>query len=288
MRFVIVTGMSGAGKSTTLKILEDMGYFCVDNLPVPLINRFAELAFDDKEGSGLDKVALGIDVRSGHALSEIDVILDKLEASGKRVEILYLDASNDVIIKRFKETRRAHPLAIDGRVDEGILLERKQLEFLKNRADYILDTGAMLTRDLRIELEKIFVNNKNYKNLYINIVSFGFKYGIPTDSDLVFDVRFMPNPYYIEKLKHKTGKDEKVRDYVMNSPVSVEFLEKLTDMIKFLIPNYIKEGKNQLVISIGCTGGKHRSVTIARALYEALKDDESYGLKLTHRNIESE
>lgn len=288
MRFVIVTGMSGAGKSTTLKILEDVGYFCVDNLPVPLINRFAELAFDDKEGSGLDKVALGIDVRSGHALSEIDVILDKLEAAGKRAEILYLDASNEVIIKRFKETRRAHPLAIDGRVDEGILLERKQLEFLKKRADYILDTGAMLTRDLRIELEKIFVNNKNYKNLYINIISFGFKYGIPTDSDLVFDVRFMPNPYYIEKLKHKTGNDEKVRDYVMNSPISVEFLEKLTDMIKFLIPNYIKEGKNQLVISIGCTGGKHRSVTIARALYEALKDDESYGLKLTHRNIDSE
>lgn len=288
MRLVIVTGMSGAGKSTALKTLEDLGYFCVDNLPIPLISKVVDMEFDYERDGDIDKVALGVDVRSGHALSEIDVILDRLEASGKKCEILYLDASDDVLIKRFKETRRAHPLALDGRVDEGISLERKQLEFLKKRADYIIETGSMLTRELRQELEKIFVDNKKYRNLYINIVSFGFKYGIPTDSDLVFDVRFMPNPYYIESLKYKTGNDKAVRDYVMDSPVSREFLRRLEEMIKFLIPNYIKEGKNQLVIGIGCTGGKHRSVTVARGLYEALKDDESYGLKLTHRNIDSE
>jgi len=292
MRCLIVTGMSGAGKSICLKILEDLGYFCVDNLPIPLISRFAEMAFEHEkgvnEGDELDNIAIGIDIRSGHVLSELDNILDKLEREGRKCEILYLDASDTVLIRRFKETRRTHPLMIGGRVEQGIPVERKQLEFLKNRANYIIDTSTMLTKELRKELEKIFVENKNFKNLYINVVSFGFKYGIPTDSDLVFDVRFMPNPYYEPELKHKTGNDEEVRKFVMDSPSSVEFLEKLKDMVEFLIPNYIKEGKNQLVISIGCTGGKHRSVTVARALYESLQGDESYGLKLTHRNIESE
>ena len=281
MRFVIVTGMSGAGKSTAMKMLEDFGYFCVDNLPIALIKKFADLSFDSK--GKIDKVALGVDIRSGN-VNDLERVLDEIPQK----EIFFIDAGDETLIKRFKETRRTHPLVSQGRVDEGIALERKELKVLKERADYIVNTDNLLTRDLRSEMEKIFVENKDYKNLFINILSFGFKYGIPVDSDLVFDVRFMPNPYYEEALKHKTGNDKEVQDFVLSSPVSGEFLEKLQDMIRFLIPNYIAEGKHQLVISIGCTGGKHRSVTIANRLYECLKKDEEYGIKITHRDIGKE
>lgn len=281
MRFVIVTGMSGAGKSTAMKMLEDFGYFCVDNLPIALIKKFADLSFDSK--GKIDKVALGVDIRSGN-VNDLERVLDEIPQK----EIFFIDAGDETLIKRFKETRRTHPLVSQGRVDEGIALERKELKVLKERADYIVNTDNLLTRDLRSEMEKIFVENKDYKNLFINILSFGFKYGIPVDSDLVFDVRFMPNPYYEEDLKHKTGNDKEVQDFVLSSPVSEEFLEKLQDMIRFLIPNYIAEGKHQLVISIGCTGGKHRSVTIANRLYECLKKDEEYGIKITHRDIGKE
>lgn len=281
MRFVIVTGMSGAGKSTAMKMLEDFGYFCVDNLPIALIKKFADLSFDSK--GKIDKVALGVDIRSGN-VNDLELVLDEIPQK----EIFFIDAGDETLIKRFKETRRTHPLVSQGRVDEGIALERKELKVLKERADYIVNTDNLLTRDLRSEMEKIFVENKDYKNLFINILSFGFKYGIPVDSDLVFDVRFMPNPYYEEDLKHKTGNDKEVQDFVLSSPVSGEFLEKLQDMIRFLIPNYIAEGKHQLVISIGCTGGKHRSVTIANRLYECLKKDEEYGIKITHRDIGKE
>lgn len=281
MRFVIVTGMSGAGKSTAMKMLEDFGYFCVDNLPIALIKKFADLSFDSK--GKIDKVALGVDIRSGN-VNDLERVLDEIPQK----EIFFIDAGDETLIKRFKETRRTHPLVSQGRVDEGIALERKELKVLKERADYIVNTDNLLTRDLCSEMEKIFVENKDYKNLFINILSFGFKYGIPVDSDLVFDVRFMPNPYYEEDLKHKTGNDKEVQDFVLSSPVSGEFLEKLQDMIRFLIPNYIAEGKHQLVISIGCTGGKHRSVTIANRLYECLKKDEEYGIKITHRDIGKE
>lgn len=285
MRFVIVTGMSGAGKRTAMKILEDSGYFCVDNLPVPLMQKFVDLAFNSM--GDIDKVALGVDIRSGD-LSVVDSIIDFLKVNGKKCEILFLEAGDETLIKRFKETRRAHPLVPEGRVEEGIARERQILAFLKKKADYIMDTDLMLVKELRSELEKIFVDNKKYSNLFINVVSFGFKYGIPTDSDLVFDVRFMPNPFYVDALKRKTGNDTEVNDFVMKSSVSGEFLEKLTDMVKFLIPNYVSEGKNQLVISIGCTGGKHRSVTIANKLYERLKNNGDYGIKITHRDIERE
>ena len=284
MRCVIVTGMSGAGKSTALKMLEDMGYFCVDNLPVPLIPKMADLL--RVPGTEINKAALGVDIRSGQNFRELEKVLEELDASGMRYEILYLESSEDVLIKRYKETRRFHPLSgKDGRVDQGIREERKRLTFLKQRADYLIDTSHMLTRELRAELTKIFVENKEYKNLYISVLSFGFKYGIPADADLVFDVRFLPNPYYIEELRPKSGNDKEVRDYVMENDKAKEFLTKLTDMVEFLIPNYIQEGKTQLVIGIGCTGGKHRSVTLANELYTALKHNENYGIRIEHRAI---
>ena len=284
MRLVIVTGMSGAGKSTALKMLEDARYFCVDNLPVPLIPKMADLLV--VPGTEINKAALGVDIRSGQSFRELEKVLEELDQTGMKYEILYLESSEDVLIKRYKETRRFHPLSgKNGRVDQGIKEERKRLSFLKERADYLIDTSHMLTRELRAELTKIFVQNKEYKNLYISVLSFGFKYGIPADCDLVFDVRFLPNPYYIEELRPMSGNDREVREYVMNNEKAREFLVKLTEMIKFLIPNYIQECKTQLVIGIGCTGGKHRSVTLANELYEALKENENYGIRIEHRDI---
>lgn len=284
MRFVVVTGMSGAGKSTALKMLEDMGYFCVDNLPVPLIPKLAELLA--VPGSEMNKAALGVDIRSGESFRQLEAVMRELDGAKFQYEILYLESSDDVLIKRYKETRRFHPLSGNsGRVDEGIRKEREKLDFLKKKADYLVDTSHMLTRELRKELAKIFVQNKEYKNLYITVLSFGFKYGIPSDADLVFDVRFLPNPYYIEELRPLSGNDRAVRDYVMDNDKAGEFLEKLLDMTEFLIPNYIAEGKTQLVIGIGCTGGKHRSVTLANELYEALEKAENYGIRIEHRDI---
>lgn len=286
MKFIILTGMSGAGKSTALKMMEDIGYFCVDNLPIALIEKFSELA--DLQDAELQKVAVGVDIRSGQSLDELQNVLDRLKQKGERFDILYLDSADEVLVKRYKETRRTHPLAGSERVDKGIQQERKRLEFLRKQASYIVDTSNMLTRELKAELEKIFVNNQDYKNLFVTIVSFGFKYGIPTDCDLVFDVRFLPNPYYVEGLRVKTGNDREIKEYVMQFPEAWQFLRKLEDMVKFLIPNYIVEGKTQLVIGVGCTGGKHRSVTLAGALYERLSDREGYGIKIEHRDIEKD
>ena len=284
MRFVIVTGMSGAGKSTALKMLEDMGYFCVDNLPVPLIPKLAELF--NVSGSEVQKAALGVDIRSGQSFGELERMLQELDAMNMKYEILYLESSDNVLVKRYKETRRFHPLSgSSGRVDEGIKRERERLGFLKKKADYLVDTSQMLTRELRQELNKIFVENKEFKNLYITVLSFGFKYGIPSDADLVFDVRFLPNPYYVDELRPMSGNDPEVRDYVMGNEKAGEFLDKLTDLLEFLIPNYIIEGKTQLVIGIGCTGGKHRSVTLANALFARLSQAESYGIRIEHRDI---
>ncbi|WP_122643730.1 RNase adapter RapZ [Luxibacter massiliensis] len=283
MRFVIVTGMSGAGKSTALKMLEDMGYFCVDNLPIPFMTKFAEM-FSTPDAE-INQVALGIDIRGGQAFEGLDEKLQQIEEMGIPYEILFLDAGDDVLVKRYKETRRQHPLGGTGHIDRGIAKEREKIAFLKMKAAYILDTSKMLTRELRMELEKIFVQGKDFKNLYITVMSFGFKYGIPQDADLVFDVRFLPNPYYIEELRPKTGNDPEVRDYVMDNEKAQEFLNRLTGMIEFLIPNYILEGKNQLVAAIGCTGGKHRSVTLANALYKFLEPKENYGVRIEHRDI---
>ncbi len=286
MRFVIVTGMSGAGKSTALKMLEDMGYFCVDNLPIPLVPKLAELL--RVPNAEVNKIALGLDIRSGGNFSELDTVLRDMDESKLTYEVLFLEALDEVLVKRYKETRRSHPLAGDGRVDRGLALERRELAFIKKKADYIVDTSQMLTRELKIELTKIFVENKEFKSLYVTVLSFGFKYGIPNDADLVFDVRFLPNPYYVEGLKYMSGNDLPVREFVMNNEKSKEFMAKLNDMIHFLIPNYIAEGKNQLVVAIGCTGGKHRSVTLANELFESLKKEDVYGIKIEHRDIEKD
>lgn len=282
MRFVIVTGMSGAGKSSTLKMLEDAGYFCVDNLPVPLISKFTKLIFH--EHVEYDKIAIGVDIRSGQGLSELEPFLEEMKQKQQSYEILYLDASDEVLIKRYKETRRSHPLSGVGRVESGIFEERKKTAFLKERADYILDTSQLLVRELKQQVDKIFVENGKFNNFMITVLSFGFKYGIPSDADLVFDVRFLANPYYVAELKHKTGNEKEVQDFVMQTEAAGQFLDKLEDMLKFLIPHYINEGKNQLVVAIGCTGGKHRSVTLANFITQRLSGLE-YGIKVDHRDI---
>lgn len=280
MRFVIVTGMSGAGKSSVLKMLEDFNYFCVDNLPIPLVKKFARLIIQGKQ----ERVALGIDIRSGQALKELELVLRDIRNMGFSFEILFLDCSTEVLVKRFKETRRLHPLSRGGRIEKGIEMERERLDFLKRQADFIIDTSHLLIRDLRAQISRIYLDDAGFSNFYITMLSFGFKYGIPTDSDLVFDVRFLPNPYYDHELRSLNGNDEKVSSYVMGSEIAVQFLDKLEDMLLFLIPNYIAEGKNQLVISIGCTGGKHRSVTLVNELANRLAKTE-YGLKVEHRDI---
>ena len=286
MRLVIVTGMSGAGKTAALKMLEDMGFYCVDNLPIPLVGKFAELV---QSSSGeVSCAALGIDVRSGDELAQLEGTLNDWNNIQFPYEILFLDASDDVLVKRYKETRRMHPLAESGRVEQGITLERERLGFLKKHADYIIDTSQLLTRELNAAIGDIFLGHQEYENIYLTILSFGFKYGIPSDADLVFDVRFLPNPYYLEELRPKTGNDPEIQQFVMKSPEAGEFLDKLEDMVRFLIPNYIKEGKNRLVIAIGCTGGKHRSVTLTNALYERLKKNQKYGLRVEHRDIDKD
>lgn len=284
MRFVIVTGISGAGKITALKIFEDNGYYCVDNLPIALIENFADLLFS--QTSEKNKVAVGVDIRSGESLDKLSAILNNMKKKEQNYEILFLDCVNSTLVKRFKETRRSHPMGDEDSIENEIDEERKQLAFLREQADYIIDTSNLLVRELRGEIEKIFVMDQDFKNLFVTIMSFGFKYGVPADCDLVFDVRFLPNPYYVPELKHKTGEDKDVQDFVLKSPVSEEFLNKLTDMIKFLIPNYIDEGKNQLVIGIGCTGGHHRSVTVAKELFKKLNSPEAnYGIRIAHRDI---
>lgn len=283
MRFIIVTGMSGAGRSTALKILEDMGYYCADNLPISLLPMFAQLMNDNPD---ITKAAVGIDIRNGKELDNMDGQLEGMKAAGYEYEILFMDASDKTLIKRYKETRRQHPMAVDGRVETGLKEERSRLEFLKKEANYIMDTSQLLVRELVQNMDEIFRQNQEFKNMMVTVLSFGFKNGIPSDADLVFDVRFLPNPYYVDDLKTKTGNDREVQEYVMNCSQAGKFLDKLSDMVQFLIPNYVAEGKNQLVVAIGCTGGKHRSVTIANKLYEILKKDREYKVKIEHRDIE--
>lgn len=282
MKFIIVTGMSGAGKSSVLKFLEDVGFFCVDNLPPFLILKFAQMYFE--MSTQIKKVAIGIDIRGGKLFNDLFFNLEKIDKANYK--ILFLDASDNVLVKRFKETRRVHPIAKakSERIIFGIKKEREILKKVKSRADYIIDTSFMKSNDLKEKINDIFVAKKKFDGLMINIISFGFKYGIPEDSDLVFDVRFLPNPFYIKELKNLTGNDLDVKNYVLKFELSHKFLDKVLDLINFLIPNYIHEGKNQLVISIGCTGGKHRSVTIANEIYKKLLDS-GRNVFINHRDI---
>ena len=281
MRFVIVTGLSGAGKTEATKSLEDMGYFCVDNLPPRLIPKFAEAC----NSGNIEKVALVIDIRGGVFFDDLFESLMYLKSSEFKYEILFLDASDEILVKRFKKARRSHPLAPQGRVLTGISEERNKLREVKDRADIIIDTSKYAIRDLREKINEYYGDVKSpEKQLSITILSFGFKYGIPVDSDLVFDVRFIPNPFYIPELKKYSGSDEPVKKYVLDQKETQGFIEKLEDMLRFLIPNYIKEGKRQLIVSIGCTGGRHRSVAIANAIHEQLLND-SFDSRIEHRDI---
>ncbi len=282
MRIVILTGISGAGKTTALKMMEDMGYYCMDNLPVGLMESFCALAENNKD---LSRVAAGIDIRNGQHLEDLLSVISRIEYRGHALQVLFLESDDATLLKRYKETRRSHPLAENDSIEKGIARERDALSEIKKRADFIIDTSKLLTRELNTELKRIFLDNETFKNLNITVESFGFKYGVPSDADLVFDVRFMPNPYYVEELRTHTGMDKDVHDYVMASPVAQEFISKLSDMLSFLLPHYVSEGKNSLVIAVGCTGGKHRSVTIANEIFEFLRKNEGYGVRIEHRDI---
>lgn len=286
MRFIIVTGLSGAGKSEATKSLEDMGYFCVDNLPPTLITKFAEAC--SQSAGKIDKVALVIDIRGGVFFNDLFQSLKELSKEQFKYEILFLDASDEVLVKRFKEKRRSHPLAGNGRVIKGIELEREKLREVKENADIIIDTSKYKIGDLREEMTKRFGDGIiPEKQMAITVLSFGFKYGIPVDSDLVFDVRFIPNPFYIPELKPFSGLDKPVNDYVLEQEETIEFLEKLNGMLDFLIPNYKKEGKRQLIVAIGCTGGRHRSVAIANEIYKSLHE-KNYNVYIEHRDIKED
>jgi UPF0042 nucleotide-binding protein len=285
MKFLIVTGLSGAGKSLSIKYLEDLGYFCVDNLPPALIVKFAELWSQSK--SSTENIALVIDIRGGKFFDKLQASLEELKNAGFDYEILFLEASDEILIKRFKASRRQHPLAVDGRIIRGIKAERRKLEHIKLKASFIIDTTNMLPSDLKDEMKHLFVEGGKSEGIHISVVSFGFKYGIPLDADMVFDVRFLPNPYYVESLKKFSGMDEGVRSYVMQWPEAVEFMNKLVEMVEFLIPNFIKEGKSQLVIAIGCTGGRHRSVTMVNMLSQKLKEN-NHRVIVEHRDIEED
>ena len=286
MRFIIVPGLSGEGKSEATNALEDMGYFCVDNLPPKLIKKFAEVC-KQSQGS-IDKVALVMDIRGGIFFDDLFESLSELSREQFKYEILFLDTSDEVLVKRFKEKRRSHPLAPGGRVITGIELERQKLREVKDKADVIIDTSKYAIKDLREEMARKFGDKEMpEKQMAITILSFGFKYGIPVDSDLVFDVRFIPNPFYIPELKPFSGNDEPVKNYVMDQIETQTFLEKANDMFEFLIPNYQKEGKRQLIISIGCTGGRHRSVAIANSIYETLHSN-NHDVYVEHRDIKED
>ena len=261
LRIIIVTGMSGSGKSTALRALEDVGFFCVDNLPVVLLPKLLEIQTD--AASEISKVALVMDLRERYFLEKYAEIFAKLKEEGHRIEILFLDASDESLLRRFRETRRAHPLCERGTVMEGIALEREKLSALRAMADKIVDTSSFNVHQLKEVIQRHFMTSTTEKRLVINLMSFGFRYGLPPEADIVLDVRFLPNPYFIEELKHLNGEDEKIQEYVMGWEESQTFLRKMLDMMEFLIPLYEKEGKSNLNVALGCTGGKHRSVVMA-------------------------
>ena len=283
MEFIIISGLSGAGKSKAASFMEDMGFFCVDNLPAPLIPKFAELGM---AGTGeYDRVVLVTDVRSGTNFSALFQSLEALKGMKCPYRILYMDASDDVIIKRYKETRRSHPLAEECDSLEGaIALERRMLAPLRERAEFVMDTSDLSTAKLRGELLRLFGRGSQEGAMTVSVTSFGFKHGLPREADLVFDVRFLPNPYYVQELRPRTGLDDGVRDYVFSGGAAGEFLEKLQDLVGFLLPKYVEEGKTALVVAVGCPGGHHRSVAIAHALAAYIRG-RGYPVTESHRDL---
>lgn len=282
IRFVIITGLSGAGKSQSIRSFEDIGYFCIDNLPPMLIPKFAELAAHS-EGK-INRIALVSDIRGGEFFSRLQESLQLLEEIWFDYEIIFLEADDDVLIRRFKETRRRHPLAEKGSIAEGIKEEKRLLAQIRSKADKIIDTSTLSPHQLKEEIISLYAPDSEQKNILITLVAFGFKYGIPLDADLLFDVRFLPNPHYVEHLRPLTGNDEEVKEYVWKWALTHKFFQKLLDMIQFLVPCYIEEGKPQLVIGIGCTGGKHRSVSIVNELEKMLKG-KNYRVVKENRDI---
>ena len=282
MEFVLITGMSGAGKSQAMKVMEDMGYYCMDNLPPALLSKFAELTY--KSTKEIKKVAVVVDIRGGEFFETLFQGLEQLTQLGIGFKILFLDSSNDTLIKRYKELRRPHPLNPEGNLIDGIEAEREVLQQVKSRADYIIDTSKLNLGMLKEEMTKIFVQGEEASKLSVSVTSFGFKHGILLDGDLVFDVRFLPNPFYVPELKEFSGRDKTVRDFVFNWPQTKIFVEKTMDILEFLIPYYILEGKTQLVIGIGCTGGKHRSVAISEEICELLKS-RGHRAVVDHRDL---
>ncbi len=279
---IIVTGMSGAGKSHAVQVLEDIGYFCIDNIPPVLIPKFAELCI--KGGERVRHVALIADIRGGQFFDAMSQSLKELQEQGVDYEIVFIEASDQVLIRRYKETRRVHPLAPHSRISQGIAEERRRLATLRKQADFIIDTSNLKPKELKEILVKKYAINDGKKNMNVTVVSFGFKHGMPIDADIVDDVRFLPNPYYIEEYRHKSGRVPAVRDYVESFPITTAFKEKWFDMIDFLLPNYEREGKSQLVIAVGCTGGMHRSVCMAEAMYKHLKET-GVDVTIEHRDL---
>ncbi len=285
MQFIIVTGMSGAGKSSAVHILEDIGYYCIDNIPPTLITNFITLC--QNSNVAMDKIAFVVDARSGESITHLADEIEVMKKSGYNCEVLFLEANDEVIIKRYKETRRKHPGGAESLLIDNINTERHLLAKIRDKADYIINTSDLLTRQLREQILALFEARKKYENINVSIISFGFKHGIPLDSDLVFDVRFLPNPFYDAELKPQTGLDKPVAEYIMQSEVTGKFLEKLNEMILFLLPKYVDEGKMQITISIGCTGGKHRSVFVAEQLKQYLTEKNYYTV-ITHRDLGQE
>lgn len=283
MKFVIVTGLSGSGKSEAMRAFEDRGFYCVDNLPPELIKNFAQLCY--QPNSDIEKVALGVDIRSWSLFETFGESLNYLDEANYKYDMIYLDCNEKTLIKRYKMTRRNHPLADNENIYDAIKKEKVLMEPFKRYSSMVIDTSNMKPKNLRAEIASMYDDGDGLDspNITISVVSFGFKHGLPLDADLVFDVRFLPNPYYEKELRSKTGDDQEVRDYVMDSDISIEFRDRLFDMLDFLIPNYVKEGKQHLVIGIGCTGGRHRSVTIANMTYDYLEKNKYRAVK-KHRD----
>jgi UPF0042 nucleotide-binding protein len=281
-RIVVITGMSGGGKSTAIRALEDANFFCVDNMPALLVPKLLELA----GGGAYEKIALVIDAREGLWLKDAPRVLDEARRSGHEVEVLFLDSSDDALIRRFSETRRRHPLAPDSSVQDGIRRERELLRDLREMADQVIDTSAINVHDLKRMVQGRFAEEPN-TGPSISVISFGYRYGVPPQADLVFDCRFLPNPYFVPELKGFTGKHEKVAAYVLDRPETQTFLEKIVDLCRYLFPKYQKEGKAYLTVALGCTGGKHRSVALAAELSKRL-NDAGDKVQTWHRDAEKE